>query len=58
MRSAFLGVIFCLDFGPYCFSSLVRLPSVFPSFIYLSILTFRVSFHYVDVVIVTHHILA
>jgi hypothetical protein len=53
-----LGVIFCLDFGPYCFSSLVRLPSVFPSFIYLSILTFRVSFHYVDVVIVTHHILA
>ncbi len=59
VRSAFIfecGLLFGL--GSYRFSSLVPLPSVFPLFIYLSVLTFRVSFHYVDVVIVMHHILS
>lgn len=59
MRSAFIfecGLLFGLR--SYRFSSLVPLPSVFPLFIYLSVLTFRVSFHYVDVVIVMHHILS
>jgi hypothetical protein len=31
---AFLGVVFCLDFDPFFFSSLVLLPSVFPLFLY------------------------
>ncbi len=35
MGSALLSVIFCLDFIPFFFSSLVPLPSVFPLFIYL-----------------------
>jgi hypothetical protein len=33
--SGLLGVIFCLNFSPFFFSSLVPLPSVFPLFIYL-----------------------
>jgi hypothetical protein len=32
---AFSGVVFCLDFGPSFFSSLVPLSGVFPLFIYL-----------------------
>ncbi len=51
------GLLFGL-WSYHCSSSLVPLPSVFPLFVYLSILTFRVSFHYVDVVIVMHHILS
>jgi hypothetical protein len=35
--SALLGVVFCLDFGPFFFSSLVLLLGVFLSFIYLFI---------------------
>jgi hypothetical protein len=31
----FLGVVFCLNFDPFFFSSLFPLPSVFPLFIYL-----------------------
>jgi len=34
VHSALWGVVFCLDFGPFFFSSLVPLPGVFPSFIY------------------------
>jgi hypothetical protein len=34
-----LGVVFCLDFGPFFFASLVPLPGGF-SFIYLSIYLF------------------
>ncbi len=34
MHSAILGVVFCLDFSPFFFSSsLVPLPGVFPLFI-------------------------
>ncbi len=35
MRSALSGVIFCLDFDPFFFSSLVPLLGVLPSFNYL-----------------------
>ncbi len=34
MSFAFLGVIFCLDFGPFFFSPLVPLPHIFHSFIF------------------------
>ncbi len=57
--SALSGVVFCLDFDPFVFLLLFACLVFFLYlFIYLSILTFRVSFHYVDVVIVMRHILS
>ncbi len=37
MQSPLSGVVFCLDFGPFFFSSLVPLSEIFPLFIYLLI---------------------
>jgi hypothetical protein len=37
VRSALAGVVFCLDFWSFLFSSLVPLPGVFPLFIYYSL---------------------
>ncbi len=56
MRSTFSGVIFCLDFDPIVFLLLFPCQVFFLYlFIYLSIFPFRVSFHYVDVVVVMHN---